>query len=421
MADPAAIEAPPTSAPAQPPAASPAPVTEAPREHGDMRSAIEAIGREEGSPEPSPSEGRVRGADGKFLPKPAEKPAAKPAERSEATKGDDDVDVSKLPTRDVVKRYHALRNEKSEWLKERDSLKKLSEAPKDWPEKKTYEEKLSEREKFLAERDKRIADYENELRFTNYERSQEYKETYQKPFENAWLAGRAKAAALKIKEVKNDLDAVTQAGRQGTPEDFDALMKIQDDDVAAERAAELYGEAKASVILHHREIVQALNAKASSAIKEYREKGAELEKQKTEHATKWQKESAAMVERFRNDDIEKYPQLFKPDPADPKGNQLLEVGQHFMERVLKNGAPLADGEKQWTHEELAHKAAIVRNSAMAFRRVSYKLEAVSKENKELKTKLADYEATVPGGGNGNGRTAPAGEKSMRDKIGELGR
>jgi hypothetical protein len=419
------IEAPPAAPAATPPAAPETP-SEQPKGFDEAFGAIDALAHDEGTPDPErqppASDGRTRGPDGKFLPKPADKPPEKPVEKPVEKPNGEDIDPSKLKTSELAKHYHALKAKEKEWQKQREDYEKKLKTPPEWPEKKTYEEKLAEREKFLAERDKRIADYETELQFTNFTKSQHYKDNFVKPYNDSWIAGQKRAESLKIVERKNEEDGtILQPARKATADDFDAIMSIFDDDAAAEKAAELFGPTKAPLVLYHREQVMEKQGKANAAIKEYQEKGATWEKQRREQSEKASKEIAAQIDNFRQAAVEKYPKFFKPDPEDPEGNKYLESGNHLVERVMKGGAPLKDGEQQMSNEEMAIAVAAVRNKAAAFDRVAYKASSLAKRVKALETELAQYKASVPGDGNGKGRETPPEEESAEQKIWKMGR
>lgn len=412
MAD--AVEAPPAPLPASTPAAP---------EFGEAFAAIDALGRDEGTPEPPPQpppgDGRVRGPDGKFA-KAGDKPPEKPAAAPEPPKADDDIDPSKLKTSELAKHYHALKAKEKAWLKEREELNKKISTPQEWPEKKTYEEKLAEREKRIEEHNKRIGEYEMELQFSNFTRSQAYKDQYEKPLQQAYAAGQAKTAMLQIVERRDEENNVLQAARDATAADFDTIMRIRDERTAIKKAVEMFGDG-ASVVLQHRENVFQKNALIDEAVKEYQTKGVEREKTIREAQEKRTKEVTGLIDNFRKAAIEKYPQLFKPDDSDPKGNELLEKGNHLLERVMRNGAPIKDGEKQMTDEELAIAVSAVRNKAAAFDRVNYRRHMLEKRIKELEKDLAAYKASTPGNGDGSGRTTPAGEDDPLQKIYKLGK
>lgn len=413
-------DAPPVETPAAP--ESPAPPA---AEFGDAFAAIDALGREDGTPtppeQPPPGDGRVRGPDGKFIPKdkapekPAEKAPEKPVEPPK-----DDIDPSKLKTSELAKHYHKLRAEQKEWLKAKEEYEKKLKTPPEWPEKKSFEEKLAEQAKTLEAERKRLAEYEQELQFTNFTKSQAYKDQYEKPLINAYKLGQAKTAMLQVVERKDEEGNVLQASRDATAADFDAIMRITDERTAIRKAHELFGEA-AAVVLNHRERVNEKNTLAEQAAEEYRTKGAEREKAMREQQEKQAKEVSGMIENFQKAAVEKYPTLFKPDESDPKGNELLERGGHLLNRVLKNGAPLKDGEQQMTNEELAIAVAAVRNKAAGFDRVAYRANSLAKRVKELEKELEQFKSSKPGNGDGNGRPPKPEEKDPLAMIAALGR
>lgn len=413
---PPVVESPPVAAPESPTT----PSTGFEEAYG----AIDALGRDDGTPEPpptpTPGDGRKRDEAGKFVPKekPAEKPADKPKPTAEPN--GEEIDPSKLKTSELAKHYHALKAKEKEWVKQREDYEKKLKTPTEWPEKKTYEERLAEREKFLADRDKRIAEYEQELQFTNFTKSQAYKDQYEKPLVSAYKTGQAKTALLQVVERKDEEGNVLQASRDATAADFDAIMRITDERTAIKKAHELFGEA-AAVVLNHRERVNEKNQILEEAVKEYQSKGAEREKTMREQQEKHSKEAAGMIENFQKAAVEKYPALFKPDESDPKGNELLDRGNHLLQRVLKGGVPLKDGETQMTNDEMAIAVAAVRNKAAAFDRVAYKASSLAKRVKELEIELAQFKSSKPGNGDGNGRQALAEEETPEQKIDKLGR
>ncbi len=399
---PVAAPSAPAPAPAGPATEATAPTPTSPNAGSGAWDALDALGGDDATPAaPVKPVSATRPKDPKtgLFVKATEKPV-EPA-KPEAAK---DIDPSKMKAGELAKHYHALKKEREEWVKkEADYQKKLS-TPPEWPEKKSWEEKVTQHQKELEAERKRVADYENELRFSAYERSQECKDKYDKPINDAWLEGREIASSFRTVERKDDADVVIEKSRKGTAEDFDELMQINDHDAAAEKAIALFGPVKAAEILAARRAVFQRSVAKSNAIKDYREKGTEREKVFRDQQEKWQKDATSMVEREMQAAVEKYPAFFKPDEADPKGNDLLNKGKYALERVLKGGAPITDGDKQWTNEEYARAVARIRNGAIAFPRVAYRLNQALKENKDLKAKLAEFETSVPGNGDGHGRT-----------------
>lgn len=386
--------------------------------------AIDAIAHDDGQPDPAGTPAtpppatppakpaaQPRDPETKRFTKPAGKPAAPatpPAKPAAAPQIDFDNPPGTIG--DLRKHYDELKKVKLEleakakdWETKHGELSKKLSAPQEWPEKKTYEERLSAHEK-------RIQEYENHLRVTNYAKSQEYKEKYETPYVNAFIAGRTKAAAMKVIERKDESGAITtQQARQGKAEDFDEIFRIQDDDAAADRAVELFGEARAPMILFHRERAQELRNNGLQAIDEMGKKGQDYDKQQRELSERQMNEANATIDNFRNMAVEKYPTLFKEIEGDAKGNELLARGRNLLDRVLQGGKPLQDGEEPMTQEELAIAIAAVRNKAAGFDRLVHRLRTTEKERDEYKKKLEEFEQSEPVPGEAGGKPAGGGD------------
>ncbi len=398
-----------------PPAAPVAPEisAEPPKGYEEAFGAIDALGRDEGTPapleQPSPGDGRVRGPDGKFLPK-GEKVPEKPV--AAAPKPDDDIDPTKLKTSELAKHYHKLKSEQKEWLKEREELSKKAAAPKEWPEKKTWEERVAERDKALEEHKKRVAEYETELQFTNFTKSQAYKDQFQKPYVESWKTGQARAASMKVIERKGDEGEMLQQSRQGTAADFDSIMSISEDDLAAEKATELFGN-KASIILHHREKIRDIQGRSDAAIQEYQEKGQAWEKERREATEKQSKDFEGQITLCKQESIKKYSRMFTPDDSDPREKELAEKGKAWVARMIAG--------RDMAPEERAMGISAMQLKAEHGDLWMYRADKFSKRVKELEKELEQFKSSRPANGNGNGRAPAAEEKDPLQMIAAMGK
>lgn len=265
-----------------------------------------------------------------------------------------------------------------------------SAQPKEDPEKKKMGETL-------AQREKRLAELEDEIRFSNYERSTEYKDKYEKPFIDAYGAGRRKVESFKLTDPNG-------AERQGTAQDFDAFMRITDDNDAAEKAVELFGN-KAPLVMYHREQVLSTNAQRTAALEEYRKSGGERERLRGEQATAHRKAMAELWENEVKSAVEnpKFAPWFKAEAGDTVGAGLLEKGFAFADEAFGKLAKDAAGRTiQKSPQEVAKMHAVVRNKAAAFDYAVHKNQLLKKEMKALKEKLKAFEGSVPGPGSGRG-------------------
>lgn len=261
-------------------------------------------------------------------------------------------------------------------------------------------------------KEKRLAELEDEIRFTNYERSTEYKEKYEAPFIDAYAAGRERASKLKVLEQRDEADEITQAARAGTPADFDTIMRITDDNDAGELAAKLFGH-NAPYVMFHREEVNKLNGVRVKALEQFRKDGSVREAQRTEAMTKAQKENVAAFEAAVKDGVEKYGKWFKPVEGDKKSAEILERGFQFADIVFGKEVKGPDGQPIKPSTAMA---AAIRNKAGGFDHAVYLLNQERATVKELRAKLKEYEASEPGPG--NGATKPAKTKTTADIVEE---
>jgi hypothetical protein len=271
-------------------------------------------------------------------------------------------------------------------------------APQDDPEKKSLAEKL-------AEREKRLAEIEEERRFTNYEGSEDYKQRYYEPFVEAFAVGRDKVSKMTV--------TVDGEERQGTSEDFDAVMRVQDENDAAELAYDMFGNKAAAILVHREKVIEMNNARLK-AINDYRKNGAEREKQQVASRQKEIEDLKQTFEGQKKAAIEKFPHWFKPtegEALDQKANDLLQKGMELVDRAYEgNNLP---------PQELAKLHSAIRNKAGAFDRVAYELKQAQKANAELKAKLAEFEASVPGSGSARKAAQQPAETNWEAKLDAL--
>lgn len=429
-------------APTAPPPAAPAPsAPAAPRDLAPDRKAgassygaLDALAADDGEPEPqaaSPtSKAMPRRSDGTFdkkeahddppkdtevateQPKEAEKSAEKPVDATKDQKGSPtprEEDEDKLAPKALRELAKTRKQKLAALEKEYNEFKAKSSTPHEDPEKKTLIEKTSAYEKKLAA-------IEDELRFTAYERSSEYKDKYEKPYVDAWMDGQAVTAGLRAIEKKDaETGEVIRPARKGTPEDFDRMMTFTNDSDAADWAVDNFGNA-AQILINHRENVRRMNSSKNKALEEFKKNGSEREKQRSEQMRQEQERFTNTLNQFEKEDVEKYPMFFKPHETDTADNEAFENGKYIVERVKASGAPIREGDKPWSPQEYARGVATVRMKAAAFDRLAYRLGNKIKQLKELRTKLAQYEDSgAPG--KGDTRDVKQTNRPQRPSIG----
>ena len=262
----------------------------------------------------------------------------------------------------------------------------------------------------------KVEDYENKLRFTNFEQSEEYKSKYEKPLMDAYASGQAKAKAFKVQQLTDENSGeVKQQARQGTPEDFDRIMSIQDDDAAADLAATLFGQ-KAAAVLFHRERVQEANGARFRAIEDFKKTGAERVQQETQRQAK---EAEAMTKAFESQntaDREKYATWFKPAEGDEAGNAVLERGYQIAQMAFDQAAMA-----KLTTEQRVRVWSAVMNKAGGFDRLASQHKAQAAKIAELEKQLKEFQESEPGSGDPKGKQAAAKDtfESVFDKIDKM--
>jgi hypothetical protein len=191
-------------------------------------------------------------------------------------------------------------------------------------------------------------------------------------------------------------------------------MSIFDDDVAAEKAEELFGPTKAAYIIHHREEVIKHQNKANTAIKEYQEKGQAWEKERREQMEKQSKDFEGRISFFKQEHAKKYAHMFTPDESDPREKDLIAKGQQWVSKMIKGGQDM-------TPEERAIGISAMQLKAEHGDLWMYRANKFSKRVKELEAELAKFKSSVPANGDGKGRETPAAEETPEQKLWKMGK
>jgi hypothetical protein len=311
---------------------------------------------------------------------------AKQEEEAKAKEAKEQKQETQQPPK---KKGDFLREELAKVKSERDNFKaeieKLKTAPKgEDPEKKSLQEKI-------ASMEKRHAEIEDEYRLHSFEKSTEYKEKFLKPYQTAYQRGRAKAASLEVNTPEGAL-------RPATPEDFDAVMMIQNDSQASRMARELFGD-NAAIIIHHRERILEANEARANAIEEAKTTGVQKIKEQEETTTK---QREAIKTKFMSTVAEREQKLefLKPVEGDASWNEALERGKKLADRSWL----ARDGK---TPDEQAEIDAANYARARAYSPLKLSVKRLRAENAELKAKLEKYKGSSPG--EGQGRVNPEGQ------------
>lgn len=337
--------------------------------------------------------------------------SAKSADKKDATASDGKVkstvpDASTKPDTEssqpkpvkAAELRTAYENLKSEHRSLKAEFEKLKAKPADDARVKQLQELLDSERKARAE-------IEQELKFTAYEKSQEFKDKFQKPYMEAYKMGRQKAASLK---------STNEAGevRQGTEADFDSLMRIEDDDLATDKAVELFGN-KAQMVLYYRERVQELHNSSRAAIEEYRGSAEKREKEQSEALTRQEAEreqqSKAAAELFHKaveEGKKSRPELFTPPEGDEAAAELIKRGESVADSLFTRVNPKTG--RPYTPDGLIKFHAFVRNAIASHGHLMHKLKAAETRMAELESDLAEYKKSGTSEDSGRAGEKPTG-------------
>jgi hypothetical protein len=338
-------------------------------------------------PKPAPALKPATKPDEAKTPKP-EVEQEKPAEQQKTAEAKSDKQPSKPATLRAAYENVKRRNQELEQkVKEFQQVK-----PSEDPRLKTYQERLEAAEK-------RREELENEIRYSAYEKSPEYQDQFQRPFEEAYQWARQSVARLKV--LQEDGPAI-----QATPDDFDKILLIPDDGEAIDVAEKMFGN-KAKIVLDHRWEMKKLDAARYRAIENFRKQGGERQQKMTEAQAREREQIGKMWGELNTEAAERFPKWFKPEDGDEDGNKLLEEGYRLADAAFSNGNGMPP-------EQLVRLHASIRNRAAAFTREVYRNNKLSERVAELENQLKEYQASEPGPGSGGG-----GSKVTGDEFEEL--
>lgn len=279
------------------------------------------------------------------------------------------------------------------------------------------EDKWREHQERLTAAEKRAQQYEDEIRYTNYQKSEEFRKSYEEPYLKAWDSAMGELGELQIE------DPVNHTVRPFNSKDMMALcnMNLQD---ARRMADSLYGPLADDVMAHRKTIVE-LNNKQEQALKDAKENGAKREAERQERFQREHQETsrflASTFESARQAAFNhpEHGKFLKPVEGDDEGNAILEKGIKFANDAFGQN-PLAPGLTPAQRSQIVKQHAALINRAAAYSRLKLFNKRLETKVAELQKELEAYQASTPGNGNPTGGAAAGGPTSAREQVfGEL--
>jgi hypothetical protein len=359
---------------------------------------------------PSPGWERMRGALNKKAgietppPEPAESPSPAPSpdggpKPGDAPPGGPETPPGASPETEVAPPEGAPApkdgKKVSPWRIADAWKQKAAELEKSLAEAKTSALPEKEKTEFLGrieQLQKKLAEYEDEMRFVNYEKSPEFTQKYDEPYQKAWQAAMAEMSELQV------ADPATGGTRPVAAQDLLNLVNLPLQE-ARKVANELYGDFADDVMAHRKEIKNLFAARAS-ALEDAKKTGAARDKERAQMAQAhqaqatdlikktWEKANAAAVTDPENG---KY---FTPVEGDQEGNQRLAKGFELVDRALAEN-PFDPKLTPEQRAAVVQRHAAVRNRAAAFGRLKAHLTKAESRIAELTKELEQFKASTP--------------------------
>lgn len=243
------------------------------------------------------------------------------------------------------------------------------------------------------------------LRFLAFERSDEYREKFQKPYVEAWDKCMADISQLTVEVTRPDGEVET---RKASESDIVRLAQLPLGELYTE-SNKLFGDAADVVREHVREIIRTNNAQ-TKALEDAKKDADNIAKQRQTRIFEEQRRRATLWQETNTRLAEKYPKWFKPVEGDIEGNTLLNKGLALTSLVFQNGKlapeqikllPPSFREEMETKGQLSEDStvrlhAIIRNKAANHDRLARQVRVLEKQLADTKKSLSAYEDSEPG-------------------------
>lgn len=269
---------------------------------------------------------------------------------------------------------------------------------------------LTERAATLETRNKEL---EEEIRYVNYSKSQEFRDKFETPYSNAWKRAMQDLSEVTIDDGNGNARAIT-----GTD-----ILEIVNMPLAKAREVSkaVFGEF-ADDVMQHRKEIKRLFDEQSQALADARKNGEAREKLRNEQIGKITSEIDGYIKTHwekANSEAHSdptYGSYFTPIEGDAEGNQRLAKGFELVDRAFAENPkdPRLNAEQRLA---IIKRHAAVRNRAAGFGRLAWQNKNLKSENDQLKKKLGQYEGTVPAAGGSTGGTPPVSSSgSAKDRL-----
>lgn len=338
-------------------------------------------------------------------PKPAEQPPTPPA-----TQTDGELPPESSPP------AGGTQKKTSPWKLVDEYKNKVIALEKQIAEKKGVpEEELKSIQERAAKHETRNKELENEIRFVNYKKSQEFREKFEEPYHRAWSAA--------LKEL-GELTVETAEGRRAVNENDILELVNLPLEKAREISDEVFGKFSNDVMAHRKQLKQLWEVQAA-ALDDVRKNGEARDKERQERMQSGIKQINSFVAETWNSineavlKDEQFGQYFTPREGDEDGNNRLKKGYELVDQGWKEN-PTAPNLTPEERKQIIKRHAAIRNRAAAFSRLVNDNRGLTKRVSELETKLKEFNGSTPSpGGQRPATSEPQGGSAREHMMNEL--
>lgn len=270
----------------------------------------------------------------------------------------------------------------------------------------------------IASLKKHASDLEKHLKFVDYQASEEYKQTYEKPYEQQWVNSMKELRGVTVTDESG-------ADREIQPADLLDLVNMP---TAKARLAakEMFGEDLSQDVMIERDKIRSMNDARLIALNKAREEGV-TQRSAAEKASKEQidtiRNEVSTIYKGAVDSFSAMPNMtefLKPIEGDEAANKALNLGYEMVDEAFAK-SPMDPNLTPAERARVVKMHAAVRHRSAAFGRARFLLNREREAHEQTKKKLAAFESTVPnrGGSETASTSAVAGGSKMEQMLARL--
>lgn len=278
----------------------------------------------------------------------------------------------------------------------------------------------------LEQKKKRLEELESEIRYIDYQKSEEYQEKYEKPYVEAWKKAAADLSELTVETEDGE-------SRTATTADLIHLANLPLGEARAQ-ARIMFGDA-ADDVMAHRRAIRELSQAQTKALEDAKKNASERESKLAAQREIERQQTGKLWEESNKALAEKFPKWFAKVEGDTEGNSLLDRGfsladLHFIgekhlspEQIEMLPTQFKDKIKANGKLDIKDRVALdalLRHKIASHSRLALNLKKANTRIAELEKALSEYETSeLPGGKSGGVPKAPANASPEAEAFAEL--